>query len=181
MISPQDLLITKGVVQTQLYLINEIQKVYFSQGVFINLKHLEVIVRQMTRKVIIQDGGDSSLLPNELVDMRYVKDLNEELATQKKREVQSEGVLLGITRSSLNTESFISASSFQETARVLTEAAIRGKSDSMYGLKENVIIGKLIPAGTGMENYKKVVLRTETGEETRVTEEDRVFVKDEFE
>ena len=83
MISPQDLLITKGVVQTQLYLINEIQKVYFSQGVFINLKHLEVIVRQMTRKVIIQDGGDSSLLPNELVDMRYVMDLNEELATQK--------------------------------------------------------------------------------------------------
>ena len=99
---------------------------------------------------------------------------------KKKAEIIYDGVLLGITRSSLNTESFISASSFQETARVLTDAAIRGKSDSMYGLKENVIIGKLIPAGTGLEQYqKKVVLRTESGEETRVTEEDRVF-HDEF-
>ncbi len=180
-ISPQDLLVTKGVVETQLYLINEIQKVYFSQGVFINLKHLEVIVRQMTRKVMVQDGGDSTLLPNELVDIKRVNEINAELSTQKKAEVSALGVLLGITRSSLNTESFISASSFQETARVLTDAAIRGKSDAMYGLKENVIIGKLIPAGTGMERYKKVVLRTEAGEETRVTEEDKVFVQDEFE
>ena len=180
-ISPQDLLVTKGVVETQLYLINEIQKVYFSQGVFINLKHLEVIIRQMTRKVVVQDGGDSALLPNELVDIRRLNETNEELASQNKTQVASEGVLLGITRSSLNTESFISASSFQETARVLTDAAIRGKSDSMYGLKENVIIGKLIPAGTGMEQYKKVVLRTESGEETRVTEEDKVFIQDEFE
>ena len=179
-ISPQDLLVTKGVVETQLYLINEIQKVYFSQGVFINLKHLEVIVRQMTRKVMIQDGGDSSFLPNELIDIRRVNSANAELRKEKKAEIIYDGVLLGITRSSLNTESFISASSFQETARVLTDAAIRGKSDSMYGLKENVIIGKLIPAGTGLEQYqKKVVLRTESGEETRVTEEDRVF-HDEF-
>ena len=157
------------------------QKVYFSQGVFINLKHLEVIIRQMTRKVVVQDGGDSALLPNELVDIRRLNETNEELASQNKTQVASEGVLLGITRSSLNTESFISASSFQETARVLTDAAIEGKSDSMYGLKENVIIGKLIPAGTGMEQYKKVVLRTESGEETRVTEEDKVFIQDEFE
>jgi DNA-directed RNA polymerase subunit beta' len=179
-ISPQDLLLTKGVVETQLYLINEIQKVYFSQGVFINLKHLEVIVRQMTRKVIIRDGGDSSLLPNELVDIKRV---NEESAVLNKKgaaPIISEGVLLGITRSSLNTESFISASSFQETARVLTDAAIRGKKDTMYGLKENVIIGKLIPAGTGLDKYQDVGLRTEGGEETKVTEEDRVFVHDEF-
>ena len=135
----------------------------------------------MTRKVVVQDGGDSALLPNELVDIRRLNETNEELASQNKTQVASEGVLLGITRSSLNTESFISASSFQETARVLTDAAIRGKSDSMYGLKENVIIGKLIPAGTGMEQYKKVVLRTESGEETRVTEEDKVFIQDEFE
>ena len=178
-ISPQDLLLTKGVVETQLYLINEIQKVYFSQGVFINLKHLEVIVRQMTRKMLVQDGGDSMLLPNELVDIRRVEEQNEELLAQKKTPVQAEGVLLGITRSSLNTESFISASSFQETARVLTDAAIRGKKDTMYGLKENVIIGKLIPAGTGLDQYNNVVLRSESGEETRVTEEDRIF-HDEF-
>ena len=178
-ISPQDLLLTKGVVETQLYLINEIQKVYFSQGVFINLKHLEVIVRQMTRKMLVQDGGDSMLLPNELVDIRRVEEQNEELLAQKKTPVQAEGVLLGITRSSLNTDSFISASSFQETARVLTDAAIRGKKDTMYGLKENVIIGKLIPAGTGLDQYNNVVLRSESGEETRVTEEDRIF-HDEF-
>ena len=180
-ISPQDLLLTKGVVDTQLYLINEIQKVYFSQGVFINLKHLEVIVRQMTRKVMVQDGGDSSLLPNELADLRIVFSLNSELQSKGKAEVIYDGVLLGITRASLNTESFISASSFQETARVLTDAAIRGKSDTMYGLKENVIIGKLIPAGTGLLKYKKVVLRTDTGEETRISQEDMVFMKDEFE
>ncbi|MEK9726561.1 MAG: DNA-directed RNA polymerase subunit beta' [Candidatus Margulisiibacteriota bacterium] len=179
-ISPQDLLLTKGVVETQLYLINEIQKVYFSQGVFINLKHLEVIVRQMTRKVVVQDGGDSTFLPNELIDIKRVDQENKDLLDQNKTPISFEGVLLGITRSSLNTESFISASSFQETARVLTEAAIRGKKDTMYGLKENVIIGKLIPAGTGLEKYKNIVLRTETGEETRVTEEDRLFIKDEF-
>jgi len=130
---------------------------------------------------MVQDGGDSSLLPNELADLRIVFSLNSELQSKGKAEVIYDGVLLGITRASLNTESFISASSFQETARVLTDAAIRGKSDTMYGLKENVIIGKLIPAGTGLLKYKKVVLRTDTGEETRISQEDMVFMKDEFE
>ena len=181
-ISPQDLLSTKGIVATQLYLINEIQKVYFSQGVFINLKHLEVIVRQMTRKLIVLDGGDSLLLPNELVDTRRVSDENSRLDQDGKELVKYTHVLLGITRASLNTESFISASSFQETARVLTEAAIRGKKDAMYGLKENVIIGKPIPVGTGMRRYgQHVVLRTESGDEIKVDEEIKLFEKkDEF-
>jgi DNA-directed RNA polymerase subunit beta' len=179
-ISPQDLLLTKGVVETQLYLINEIQSVYFSQGVFINLKHLEVIVRQMTRKVIINDGGESTLLPNELIDNKIVEDMNNEFQKNNKPLITYGNVLLGITRASLNTESFISASSFQETARVLTEAAIRGKKDTMYGLKENVIIGKLIPAGTGLNQYEHVVLRTEAGVDASLTEESKVFSHDEF-
>jgi DNA-directed RNA polymerase subunit beta' len=177
-ISPQDLLITKGVVATQLYLINEIQSVYFSQGVYINNKHLEVIVRQMTRKFMVLDGGDSSFLPNQLIDLKVLEQENEQLKQENKNLINVNGVLLGITRASLNTSSFISAASFQETARTLTEAAIRGKVDEMYGLKENVIIGKLIPAGTGMHRYENIVLRTDAGEETNITEEDRVFSSD---
>ena len=180
-ISPQDLLVTKGVVETQLYLINEIQSVYFSQGVYINNKHLEVIVRQMTRKMMVEDGGGSNMLINDLIDLKVLEEINEELVSENKEPVVANGVLLGITRASLNTDSFISASSFQETARVLTDAAIRGKSDPMYGLKENVIIGKLIPAGTGLDLYEKVVLRTESGETTKVTQEAKVFLNDQFE
>ena len=176
-IYPQDLLVTKGIVQTQLYLINEIQNVYFSQGVFINNKHLEVIVRQMTRKVFIEDGGDSDFLPNELIDKKVFNGKNEELISNKKEPIVGNDVLLGITRASLNTDSFISAASFQETARVLTDAAIRGKKDEMYGVKENVIIGKQIPAGTGMNSIKSFVLKSESGEITRLTEEDQLFDK----
>tara|TARA_A100001015_G_scaffold300191_1_gene385262 strand:- start:2019 stop:6164 length:4146 start_codon:yes stop_codon:yes gene_type:complete len=179
-ISPQDLLTTKGVVATQLYLINEIQNVYFSQGVLINNVHLEVIVRQMTRKALILEEGDSKFLPNELIDVKLLERLNKELIDENKEPIVASGVLLGITRASLNTDSFISASSFQETARVLTDAAIRGKTDEMYGLKENVIIGKQIPAGTGNSIYKNVVLKNEHGLESKLTEEDKVFLTDEF-
>jgi DNA-directed RNA polymerase subunit beta' len=135
-----------------------VQKVYRSQGVQINIKHIETIVRQMTRKVVISAIGDGSFLPNEMVDIRLFDKINTELVEKGKEPSVSERVLLGITRASLNTESFVSASSFQQTASVLTKAAIEGQTDPMYGLKENVIIGKLIPAGTGMSSYRKVTL-----------------------
>ncbi len=155
-LNPHDILETKGVYATQAYLDQEIQKVYRSQGVKINSKHIEVIVRQMARKINVLEMGDSTLLPNEMIDIRTFQQTNEKLIKEKKRPAIGERVLLGITRASLNTESFISASSFQETARVLTEAAVKGKKDEMYGLKENVIIGKLIPAGTGFVDYRKL-------------------------
>ncbi|MFC1617062.1 DNA-directed RNA polymerase subunit beta' [Candidatus Margulisiibacteriota bacterium] len=158
-INPHDILATKGVYATQAYLDEEIQKVYRGQGVRINSKHIEVIVRQMARKINISDMGDSPFLPNELMEINTFQKVNKELLKEGKQPAVGERILLGITRSSLNTESFISASSFQETARVLTEAAIKGKTDDMYGLKENVIIGKLIPAGTGLSEYKKVGIK----------------------
>ena len=138
---------------------------------------MSVVLQNLT----VENGGDSNLLINDLIDLKYLEEINQELASENKELVTAKGVLLGITRASLNTDSFISASSFQETARVLTDAAIRGKSDPMYGLKENVIIGKLIPAGTGLDLYEKVVLRTETGETTKVTQETKVFTNDQFE
>ena len=155
-INPHDILETKGVFSVQSYLGDEVQKVYTSQGVQINSKHIEVIVRQMTRKVNIVSMGDSTYLPNELIDIRSFEATNIRLLNEGKECCIGERVLLGITRASLNTESFISASSFQQTASVLTKAAIEGQSDPMYGLKENVIIGKLIPAGTGMSVYNRV-------------------------
>jgi len=155
-INPHDILETKGVFAAQTYLSNEIQKVYTSQGVQINSKHIEVIVRQMTRKVVIISMGDSSFLPNELIDSRLFDSTNRELIPSNKEACVAERVLLGITRASLNTESFVSASSFQQTASVLTKAALEGQSDPMDGLKENVIIGRLIPAGTGMPSYTRV-------------------------
>ncbi len=155
-INPHDILETKGVFAAQTYLGDEIQKVYTSQGVQINSKHIEVIVRQMTRKVNIISMGDSTFLPNELIDIRSFEATNIKLLTDNREVCVGERVLLGITRASLNTESFISASSFQQTASVLTKAAIEGQYDPMYGLKENVIIGKLIPAGTGMPIYNRV-------------------------
>ncbi len=155
-INPHDILETKGVFSVQSYLGDEVQKVYTSQGVQINSKHVEVIVRQMTRKVNIVSMGDSTYLPNELIDIRSFEATNIRLLNEGKECCIGERVLLGITRASLNTESFISASSFQQTASVLTKAAIEGQSDPMYGLKENVIIGKLIPAGTGMSVYNRV-------------------------
>jgi DNA-directed RNA polymerase subunit beta' len=140
--------------QAQAFLVNEVQSVYQSQGIEISDKHIEVIVRQMTSKVRIDDGGDTTMLPGELVELRQVEQVNEAMAITGGAPAEYTPVLLGITKASLNTDSFISAASFQETTRVLTEAAIEGKSDWLRGLKENVIIGRLIPAGTGFNAYE---------------------------
>ncbi|MGF2040533.1 MAG: DNA-directed RNA polymerase subunit beta'' [Nostoc sp. CmiVER01] len=141
--------------KVQSFLVNEVQMVYQSQGIDISDKHIEVIVRQMTNKVRIDDGGDTTMLPGELVELRQVEQVNEAMAITGGARAQYTPVLLGITKASLNTDSFISAASFQETTRVLTEAAIEGKSDWLRGLKENVIIGRLIPAGTGYNTYEE--------------------------
>jgi DNA-directed RNA polymerase subunit beta' len=145
-----DILRLLGVEALANYIVDEVQDVYRLQGVKINDKHIEVIVRQMLRKVRILDPGDTQFLPGEQMERSRVMDENEEVEAQDKRAATSERVLLGITKASLSTESFISAASFQETTRVLTEAAITGKSDRLRGLKENVIVGRLIPAGTGL-------------------------------
>lgn len=155
-ISPHDILEILGLQAVQEYLLEEVQKVYRGQGVTINDKHVEIILRQMTRKVKLIDMGDSDLLPGELVDVSELEKENCRLIMDGKQPAVGQRVLLGITKASLNTRSFISAASFQETAKVLTEAAIRGKTDEMYGLKENVIIGKLIPAGTGYYATKSI-------------------------
>jgi DNA-directed RNA polymerase subunit beta' len=147
--APHDILAIKGVEELAAYLVNEIQEVYRLQGVNINDKHIEVIVRQMLQKVEITDGGDSELLAGEQIDRLELDEINEGLASEKKKPAAGVPVLLGITKASLQTRSFISAASFQETTRVLTEAAVNGKVDSLEGLKENVIVGSLIPAGTG--------------------------------
>jgi DNA-directed RNA polymerase subunit beta' len=139
--------------KVQLYLLNEVQNVYQSQNVDISDKHIEVIVRQMTSKVRVEDGGDTTLLPGELVELQQIDNINEAMTLTKGMPATYSPILLGITKSSLNTDSFISAASFQETTRVLTEAAIEGKADWLRGLKENVIIGRLIPAGTGFNAY----------------------------
>nr|MCU0495297.1 DNA-directed RNA polymerase subunit beta' [Chloroflexaceae bacterium] len=148
---PQELLSLQGKEAVQRYLVNEAQKVYRSQGVNINDKHIEVIVRQMLRRVRIEEPGDTGLLPGELVDATEFRRLNNEIVSQGGEPATAATMLLGITKASLNTDSFLSAASFQETTRVLTEAAITGKVDYLRGLKENVVIGKLIPAGTGIE------------------------------
>jgi DNA-directed RNA polymerase subunit beta' len=134
----------------------EVQKVYRLQGVDINDRHIEIIIRQMLRKVRVEDAGDSLLLPGSLVDIFEFERENERVINEGGQPAQAKRVLLGITKASLSTESFLSAASFQETTRVLTEAAIKGKSDPLIGLKENVIIGKLIPAGTGMSRYRNI-------------------------
>ncbi|MDX2084922.1 MAG: DNA-directed RNA polymerase subunit beta'' [Candidatus Melainabacteria bacterium] len=153
-INPHDILQVSGIETVRTYLVEEVQRVYRSQGVEIADKHIEVIVRQMTKKVQIDEGGDTFLLPGELVDLQVLEEAN--AAVQSKGGTPSVGhsILLGITKASLNTESFISAASFQETTRVLTEAAVEGKMDVLRGLKENVIIGRLIPAGTGFAHFK---------------------------
>ncbi|NER29125.1 MAG: DNA-directed RNA polymerase subunit beta'', partial [Symploca sp. SIO1C4] len=143
-----------GLQQAQAFLVNEVQSVYQSQGIDISDKHIEVIVRQMTSKVRVDDGGDTTMLPGELVELRQIETVNDAMAITGGAPAKYTPVLLGITKASLNTDSFISAASFQETTRVLTEAAIEGKSDWLRGLKENVIIGRLIPAGTGYNGYE---------------------------
>ncbi|MCR4907476.1 MAG: DNA-directed RNA polymerase subunit beta' [Lachnospiraceae bacterium] len=160
-INPHDLLKVKGLRAVQDYMLREVQRVYRLQGVEINDKHIEIIVRQMLKKIRVDEAGDSDLLPGTLVDTLEIEDLNEQLEAEGKRLVEGEQVILGITKASLATDSFLSAASFQETTKVLTEAAIKGKVDHLIGLKENVIIGKLIPAGTGMKHYRDIRLSTD--------------------
>jgi DNA-directed RNA polymerase subunit beta' len=153
---PKELLDIKGIRETQQYLVEEVQKVYRDQGVSIHDKHIELIVRQMLRRVSVAEPGDSPFLPGERVDSRLYAETNRSLVQDGKRPAEGRPELMGITKASLATDSWLSAASFQETTRVLTEAAIEGKSDQLFGLKENIIIGKLIPAGTGMTRYRSV-------------------------
>jgi len=154
-IDPKELLKVKDILAVQEYLLREVQKVYRMQGVEIGDKHIEVMVRQMLRKVRVIDPGDTDVLPGTLLDIHQFTDANKKVLLEGKRPATGRPVLLGITKASLETESFLSAASFQETTRVLTDAAIKGKRDELLGLKENVIIGKLVPAGTGMQRYRK--------------------------
>ena len=163
-INPHDLLKIKGVRAVQDYMIGEVQRVYRLQGVEINDKHIEVIVRQMLKKIRIENNGDTDLLPGTLVDILDFEDENEKVIAKGGEPAEGKQVMLGITKASLATNSFLSAASFQETTKVLTEAAIKGKIDPLIGLKENVCIGKLIPAGTGMKRYRNVKLDTEMEE-----------------
>ena len=158
-VNPHDILRVLGVQATQNYIVKEVQKVYRSQGVEINDKHIEIIVHQMLRKIKIIDPGDSNHLAGEVVDIVAYRAENERLDDEKKKMAVGENLLLGTTKAALATDSFLSAASFQETTRVLTEAAIKGKEDPLLGLKENVIIGKLIPAGTGMSGYRKISVK----------------------
>ncbi len=160
-VNPHDILRIKGVRAVQDYMLREVQRVYRLQGVEINDKHIEVIVRQMLKKIRVENNGDTDFLPGTLVDVLDFEEKNEELAKEGKELAEGKQVMLGITKASLATDSFLSAASFQETTKVLTEAAIKGKADNLIGLKENVIIGKLIPAGTGMKRYSNVSLSTD--------------------
>ena len=171
-INPHDILKIKGVRAVQNYMLAEVQRVYRLQGVEISDKHVEVIVRQMLKKIRIENNGDAKFLPGTLVDFLEFEDENERLLAEGKEPAEGSQVLLGITKASLATNSFLSAASFQETTKVLTEAAIKGKVDPLIGLKENVIIGKLIPAGTGMKKYRSVELDSEIKEEEVLDIED---------
>ena len=157
-VNPHDILKIKGVRAVQDYMLQEVQRVYRLQGVEINDKHIEVIVRQMLKKIRIENNGDSELLPGTLVDTLEFDDVNEKLIAEGKEPAEGKQVLLGITKAALATNSFLSAASFQETTKVLTEAAIKGKVDPLIGLKENVLIGKLLPVGTGMKRYRDIKL-----------------------
>ena len=157
-LNPADLLLLKGATHTELYLVGEVQKVYKSQGVEIHDKHIELIVRQMLKKVRVENAGETNLLPGQLVDRVALERENIRVKKEKKEQATFEPIILGITKASLATESFLSAASFQETTKVLTDAAIEGKVDHLNGLKENVIIGKLIPAATGLRRYRQVTI-----------------------
>ena len=160
--NPHDIVRILGVRAVQDYMIREVQKVYRVQGVEINDKHIELIVRQMLKKIIIESAGDSEFLPGSQVDTIEFTEVNERLVEEGKMPATGTPIILGITKASLATNSFLSAASFQETTKVLTDAAINGKVDRLIGLKENVIIGKLIPAGTGMPRYQNIKLDTDT-------------------
>lgn len=170
-VNPHDILKIKGVRAVQDYMIQEVQRVYRLQGVEINDKHIEVIVRQMLKKIRIENNGDSEFLPGTLIDTLDFDDEKERLEAEGKQIPEGKQVMLGITKASLATNSFLSAASFQETTKVLTEAAIKGKIDPLIGLKENVIIGKLIPAGTGMKRYRNIQLNTDIKEDDTVSED----------
>ncbi len=177
-VNPHDLLKIKGTRAVQDYMLREVQRVYRLQGVDIADKHIEVIVRQMLKKVRIETAGDSEFLPGTLVDVLDYEDTNEALIAQGKEPAEGKQTMLGITKAALATNSFLSAASFQETTKVLTEAAIKGKIDPLLGLKENVIIGKLIPAGTGMKRYRNVHLSTdnEVAETIEITDDDELIL-----
>ncbi|MCM1213532.1 MAG: DNA-directed RNA polymerase subunit beta' [Lachnospiraceae bacterium] len=188
-VNPHDLLKIKGIRAVQDYMLREVQRVYRLQGVDIADKHIEVIVRQMLKKIRIENNGDTDFLPGTLVDVLEYEDMNERLTAEGKEPAEGKQVLLGITKAALATNSFLSAASFQETTKVLTEAAIKGKVDNLIGLKENVIIGKLIPVGTGMKRYRNTRLSTdevetisfdELGMEEGIDSEDGSGMDDEF-
>ncbi len=173
-INPGEILAIKGPTGVFEYLTTEVQKVYRNQGVDINDKHIELIARQMLKKVRVEDNGDTNMFSGSLVDMYDFEDENNRVIAEGKTPATGKRVLLGITKASLATESFLSAASFQETTKVLTEAAIKGKTDELIGLKENVIIGKLIPAGTGMKIYQDTQIKTEQDDETTESDENEV-------
>ena len=179
-VNPHDILKIKGLRSAQDYLLREVQRVYRLQGVEINDKHIEVIVRQMLKKIRVEEKGDTEFLPGSMVDVLEFEDINEQLVAEGKEPATGEQIMLGITKASLATDSFLSAASFQETTKVLTEAAIKGKVDHLVGLKENVIIGKHIPAGTGMKKYRGVRLNTDVEMEDEISfDEDMDFEDDE--
>ena len=171
-VNPHDILKIKGVRAVQDYMIQEVQRVYRLQGVEINDKHVEMIVHQMLKKIRIEESGDSDVLPGVSMDVLDFNEMNEALIAEGKRPAEGKQVMLGITKASLATDSFLSAASFQETTKVLTEAAINGKVDHLIGLKENVLIGKLIPAGTGMKRYRSVKLNTDVEPQDEIALED---------
>ncbi|WP_306530852.1 DNA-directed RNA polymerase subunit beta' [Anaerotignum lactatifermentans] len=175
-VNPHDILKIKGLRGVQDYMIQEVQRVYRLQGVEISDKHIEVIVRQMLKRVKIEENGDTDFLPGSLVDWLTFENTNAALEAEGKEPAKGSRVLLGITKASLATDSFLSAASFQETTRVLTEAAIKGKIDPLIGLKENVIIGKLIPAGTGMSRYRNIELETEQTEDAQDYQADGTYI-----
>ena len=171
-VNPHDILKIKGVRAVQDYMLREVQRVYRLQGVEINDKHIELIVRQMLQKIRVESNGDSDMLPGTLVDTLDFEDTNEVLESEGKEMAEGSQVLLGITKASLATNSFLSAASFQETTKVLTEAAIKGKVDPLIGMKENVIIGKLIPAGTGMKRYRNIKLDSDVNNDDEIDFDD---------
>ncbi len=182
-VNPHDLLKIKGIRAVQDYMLREVQRVYRLQGVDIADKHIEVIVRQMLKKIRIENNGDTDFLPGTLVDVLEYEDMNEKLIAEGMEPAEGKQVLLGITKAALATNSFLSAASFQETTKVLTEAAIKGKIDNLIGLKENVIIGKLIPVGTGMKRYRNTRLSTDAIEspvDDIVEDEDVEYVEDDI-
>ncbi|MBI5902873.1 MAG: DNA-directed RNA polymerase subunit beta', partial [Deltaproteobacteria bacterium] len=176
--NPHDILRVLGVKELAKYLVDEVQEVYRLQGVKINDKHIEVIVRQMLRRVKIKDPGDTNLLIGEQVERYVFEEENDKIIAKGKKPATAESLLQGITKASLSTESFISAASFQETTKVLTGAAVEGKVDYLRGLKENVIMGRLVPAGSGFRQYLKVAASVAHAEQETAPEQEQVQIQE---